>query len=247
MLTTAILLAAALAPPAKAVDFDIAGPTEVQTGQLVRLEIDGHDVDGASVWTIYPPVGVDLADTAQHQCQFVAPAGKYWVSVVEYVPSDGRPLIRQASTAVTIGPADPTPPCPPSPDNPDPPDPPEPTPPTPPPIPVDPLAVDLAALYAADGEPTKALDLAYLTELYLQAEAIADDPTIGTKGELFRRLSAPAESLTRDRLAGVRDRIGGELLAVLGKDPDKTFTPAGRTKAKALFLRIYTALKEIDR
>ena len=134
----------------------------------------------------------------------------------------------------------------------DPPSPPGPTPPVPPtppapPTPVDPLALDLAAAYAADAGASKALDLAYLTELYLQAEAIADDPAVGTKGELFRRLSASAESLTRDRLVGVRGRIGGELLAVLGSDPDKVFTPAGRTKAKALFLRIYTALKGIDR
>lgn len=125
------------------------------------------------------------------------------------------------------------------------PPPPGPTPPVPP---DDPLAVDLARLYAADTTPDKAKHLGSLVELYRQAGTLTADTGLKTLGDLLAILrSASASLLPPEALLPLRKRIAEHCSADLGTDAGAELTTAMRQKAATCFGHTRTALEGISR
>lgn len=126
----------------------IKGETSVKAYRLVKLQADDVPPKAGILWRVYPPLGVDRANTSKGHLQFVAPPGEYSVSLVVITVNDkGETSADEVSTTVTISapipptpvPPGPQPPVPPGP-GPQPPVPPQP-PPSPAPIPANGLHV----------------------------------------------------------------------------------------------------------
>jgi len=212
----------------------ITGETKVKPHTLVRLKADSVDPKAGLRWRVYPPAGVDYATTPRGVLEFVAPPGVYDVELLAIGVTEGVVSISEARTRVTISGDSPTPPKPPPP----------PVPPVPP-TPADPLAKELAALYAADPSPTKAEHLKLLIEMYRQVAALAlkDDTTCLT--ELSQRAAkAIAAEIPVGKLDTIRRRVAVFLAAEFGED-DGPLTPELRAKAAATYTRASDALKAI--
>lgn len=108
--------------------------------------------------------------------------------------------------------------------------------------PVDPLTGRLKVAYLADGGPTKAATLADLVELMKQAGTLADDPAITTVGQLAGKVATAAGVLAKDQLLAVRAILKAELAAAF--PADGPLSPDTRNTAKAVFLKLQTALTE---
>lgn len=212
----------------------ITGETKVKPHTLVRLKAEGVCERAGLRWRVYPPAGVDYATTPRGVLEFVAPPGVYDVELLAIGVTEGVVSISEARTRVTISGDSPTPPKPPTP----------PIPPVPP-TPTDPLAKELAALYAADTSATKIPDRLLLVELYRQASELARSTEVTTTGGLAQRVSvAGAALLPRGRLDGLRRKIAAYLSLELG-DEDVPLTDALRIKAGDTYGRISDALKSI--
>ena len=126
-----------------------------------------------------------------------------------------------------------------------PPKPPSPGPDVPPPKPVDPLTAKLQAAYQLDtGDAAKKLaNLAELVELYAAAATLALSPDVLTVAALVARVREAAKVLVLEGLTDCRKVIAEELKTAF--PIDAPLDDASRAKAKALFLRLASCLKEV--
>lgn len=210
----------------------ITGEVNVKPHTLVRLKAENVCERAGLRWRVYPPAGVDYATTPRGVLEFVAPPGVYDVELLAISVTEGIVSIAEARVKVTIEGDKPTPPKPPEPG----PKPPEPT---------DPLARDLAALYAADTSFTKMPDALLLIELYRQAAELARSESVTSLGQLSQQVADAGKSLLpRGRLDTIRRRIGEFVAAELG-DEDKTLTEEIRVKAGTTYARVAAALKQM--
>lgn len=213
----------------------ITGETKVKPHTLVRLKAENVCERAGLRWRVYPPAGVDSATTPRGVLEFVAPPGTYDVELLAISVTEGIVSIAEARVKVTIEGDKPTPPKPPEPG---------PTPPVPP-TPTDPLARDLAALYAADTSFTKMPDALLLIELYRQAAELARSESVTSLGQLSQQVADAGKSLLpRGRLDTIRRRISEFVAAELG-DEDKTLTEELRVKAGTTYARVAAALKQM--
>lgn len=118
-----------------------------------------------------------------------------------------------------------------------------------PPVPLppdDPLLTDLRRLYALEGAPDKAKHLNQLAGLYRQSAGFAVHDSIGTVGDLLRKVAATATGLlppATESLAGVRRRIADHLNNEIGTDAVAELTPALRERAAQAFAKVATILE----
>ncbi len=145
--------------------------------------------------------------------------------------------------AVCFGPPNPMPPGPgPGPA-------PVPVPPTPvPPAPVDPLKATLTAAFNADAGDLgqKKEDVLQLAALYTAAVDVCMDPSLKTPRELLTKIRGAGDSLTKDRLAKLREAFKVELQAVLPA-LDSPLTADSRAKAADLFKRAEVILEALGK
>lgn len=151
--------------------------------------------------------------------------------------------------AVTVG-ADPTPPPQPKPK------PPEPKP-QPPDAKPDALVVELRVLLAAEPEQTVREDgevlarrdaCARLAELYKLMVGECARAEYATPGQLNTRFRAAADKMLGKALTGgFRQRLGREIAAAVGPDPDAALTDAARRDMAILFARLARAVEEAAR
>lgn len=114
--------------------------------------------------------------------------------------------------------------------------------PVPVPVPADPLAVPLAAAFAADGSPAAAAKA--LAGVYRQSSIATDNPALTTLEDLFAVLHAAGQSVAPDpALARVRRVIADELNAKIGRNPAAPLDAATRANAKAQFTRMAALLE----
>ena len=170
--------------------------------------------------------GADLVPSADGRtAAFAAPAkGRYRVVVV-------GPLGEPSRVVVVVGDAA---------------KPPTPVPIDPPaPVPTDPLTAKLQAAYRLDTRDAakKSHDLADLIELYKQASEFAGKADIVSFSELIVRVKDAAKMLGIEGLADLRKSCAEELK--LAFPLDAAFDDGSRAKAKALFLKLSEALKNV--
>ncbi len=126
---------------------------------------------------------------------------------------------------------------------------PVPVPPTPvPPQPVDPLKATLTAAFNADAGDAaqKKEDVLQLAALYVAAVDICTDPSLKTPRELLTKVRGAGDSLTKDRLAKLREAFKIELQAVLPA-LDSPLTADSRAKAADLFKRAEVILEALGK
>jgi hypothetical protein len=171
----------------------------------------------ASTWEAVDDLDLRTFETGKFAV-FVAPAGRYRVTVTA---PDGQ----KARIVLVVGDA---------------PVPPGPRPPDPPP-PVDALKAKLKAAFDADGSPRKSDQAKDLAALYRQAVALCADPAVATAGDLLARVKAASTTLVgADALKGVRAVVAGELAAVL--PTDAPLSGDQRRSVAALFARFAEVL-----
>lgn len=110
-------------PPPKDVSSDpacnicIQGETSVPRDTLVRLKAGG-DLAGAKnglIWRVSPSAGVSRATSPRGLLEWVAPPGRYDVTLLGVAVADGSVQLDEATVTVTIGGTPPAPPAPPGP------------------------------------------------------------------------------------------------------------------------------------
>lgn len=149
--------------------------------------------------------------------------GKYTIQGA-WIDFDAKSAVAVELNFVVDGPADP--------------------PPTPvdPPKPADPVAASVAAAYAAEDSPTKAVDAAALAKVY--ARGISTLGTAKTAGDVAKDLKAFGDGLlSSTALPKVRATAGKYLAVALGTEPAALLTAQQRDDASALFLSLYLGLK----
>ncbi len=111
-----------------------------------------------------------------------------------------------------------------------------------PPAPVDSLAADLKAAFAADPSPQKATFARQLAAGYRAAASAAG--SVRTLAELYAVLKQQLAGLPADALVSVRKRLADELNRTLTADADGPLDPTTRAAAGKLFARLATILED---
>ncbi len=200
--------------------------------------------DNGALVTLYAPAGTIWHLGSEAACSFWPETDG---TICRLSGSDGRFLvIAQSGTATTrycvvFGVPKPMPPGPgPAP---------VPVPPTPvPPQPVDPLKATLTAAFNADAGDAaqKKDDVLQLAALYTAAVDVCTDPSLKTPRELLTKIRGAGDSLTKDRLAKLREAFKVELQAVLPA-LDSPLTADSRAKAADLFKRAEVILEALGK
>lgn len=114
-----------------------------------------------------------------------------------------------------------------------------------PPLPTDPLTAKLQAAYALDKRDSaaKLADLKVLIELFVQAAEFAAAPNILSLAELIVKFREAAKTLGIVGLVELRKASADELHAAF--PVDAAFDEPGRAKAKAMFVKLSEALKNV--
>jgi hypothetical protein len=162
VLVAVLAAAAGLAPAA-----EIAGPRAVEPYRLVRLTAADVGPKTGVLWRVRGPGQVDYATPRKgRELVFVAPPGKYTVSLLTVKTTAAGPELDEVETEVVIGIPDPMPPTP---------TPPAPVPPAPqPPLPPAPEGFRVIFVYETSAPLTPAAQQVMFSEKvrqYLDAKA----------------------------------------------------------------------------
>lgn len=193
--------------------------------KIVEMTAEGDIKDAAFVWRVRPrSAGVDPdVKKLGGKLYFTAPPGSYTVELLVIRVVDGKPVIEEADTVVTIGGTPPTP-TPPGPG------------PTPPPTP-DPdeaLGKTIRDAWAADTTPDKASLLVPFVNIYARAAKL-DLTKVKTGSDYYTELLriATEEKAVTTQLVTLRSTIAKELKKQLPEPITGQITDSHRTKLLA--------------
>lgn len=169
-------------------------------------------------------------------------AGKY--RVLAYTAIDNKPSSPAITTLIVGNPGpDPLPP------NPVPPTPPGPMPPNPvPPTPPDQQFNEaVQSMFGGLQEQDKSASVKKLINIYSFALKEVDNPNYKTQGDLFAAVKTFSNrNLQSGKIDSIREMCADKSDAEIGTDSNTSLTPEVRTKIKANFNKILTALGGIN-
>ena len=164
-------------------------------------------------------------------------AGKY--RVLAYTAIDNKPSSPAITTLIVGNPGpDPLPPTPPGPM------PPNPVPPTPP---DQQFNEAVQSMFGGLQEQDKSASVKKLINIYSFALKEVDNPNYKTQGDLFAAVKTFSNrNLQSGKIDSIREMCADKSDAEIGTDSNTSLTPEVRTKIKANFNKILTALGGIN-
>lgn len=208
--------------------------TAVTKGEIVQF------VPLDSGLSVFPP---NLLTDRKTTVVVAGKPGRY--RVLAYTSIDNKPS-NPAITTLVVGNPGPVPPTPPEPM------PPGPVPPTPPgpnpPVPPDEQFNEaIQSMFGGLQEPDKAVSVKKLINIYSYALKEVDNSAYKTQGDLFSAIrSFSYKNLPNGKINSIREMCADKSDAEIGTDPATALTPEVRTKIKANFAKILTALGGIN-